>query len=153
MFNEKTKINNNNKTIENAIWQLKINYHYNAPNLADKNTIDTINAVISEAIAAIDYIVFNYSTRYAMYVASAEPNILNPDNTYSMVLPYFSVDWNGEMFARKGKIANTWVIDDYALTYKKNNDILYLGSEEYVSNNMKTEANSYIPKGRALKAG
>jgi hypothetical protein len=39
-------------------------------------------------------------------------------------MPYFSVDWEGSMFARKEKIANTWIIDDYALTYQKNNDTL-----------------------------
>ena len=33
--------------------------------------------------------------------------------------PYFSVSWDGELFARKGKISNTWTIDDVGLTYEK----------------------------------
>jgi hypothetical protein len=47
------------------------------------------------------------------------------------------------MFARKGLIANTWSIDDHALTYQKNNDILYLGTEE-------SGFDGYIPLGRAV---
>jgi hypothetical protein len=34
---------------------------------------------------------------------------------------------DGTMFARKGLIANTWIINDYGLTYEKNSDKIYLG--------------------------
>lgn len=84
------------------------------------------------------------SKRHAIYVATTEPNISDT------VMPYFSVDWQGTMFARKGLIANTWTIDDYALTYKKNCDILYLGTEGYTSSGKKTEGIAYEPKGRAV---
>ena len=84
------------------------------------------------------------SKRHAIYIATTEPNISGT------VMPYFSVDWQGTMFARKGLIANTWTIDDYALTYKKNYDILYLGTEGYTNGGKKTEGTTYEPKGRAV---
>lgn len=58
--------------------------------------------------------------------------------------PVFYVKWNGDMFARRGLIANTWTIDDHALTYSKNNDIMYLGTEG-------SAYDGYKPFGRVLK--
>lgn len=58
--------------------------------------------------------------------------------------PIFYVKWNGDMFARRGLIANTWTIDDHALTYAKNNDIIYLGTQEYTNPSGET----WVPKGR-----
>ena len=58
------------------------------------------------------------------------------------------------MFARRGIIGNTWIINDYGLTYKKNNDILYLGSESYTNSSLiKDEPMNYTPKGRKLLVG
>lgn len=77
------------------------------------------------------------SVRYAIYASTHDPD---KENGY----PIFSVRWDGTMYARKGIIANTWEIDDYALTYKKNNDIIYIGTQE-----AKFSDNDYSSFGRA----
>lgn len=106
-----------------------------------------ITTVIAKALEAINKVITTQSIRYAIYVANTEPMLGS-----KQVMPYFSVDWNGSMFARRGKIANTWDIDDYALTYKKNNDILYLGTESYQSSQMEDEPeeSDQYPLGRAV---
>ncbi len=58
--------------------------------------------------------------------------------------PIFYVKWNGDMFARRGLIANTWVIDDHSLTYQKNSDIMYIGTEEYTQ----ADGTKWYPNGR-----
>lgn len=58
--------------------------------------------------------------------------------------PIFYVKWNGDMFARRGLIANTWVIDDHSLTYQKNSDIMYIGTEEYTQ----IDGTKWYPNGR-----
>lgn len=58
--------------------------------------------------------------------------------------PIFYVKWNGDMFARRGLIANTWVIDDHSLTYQKNSDIMYIGTEEYTQ----ADGTKWYPSGR-----
>lgn len=103
-------------------------------------TQENYTTVLNNLIDLITTIIFKYSTRYAIYVADQEPNY----NVTSQVLPYFSVNWNGTMFARKGLIANTWTIDDYSLTYQKNRDIIYIGTEESSLPN-----DTYTPYGRA----
>lgn len=64
---------------------------------------------------------------YCIYAGQSEAdfNQLKVDSD-----PYFSVTWDGTLYARKGKIAKTWEIDDTSLTYKKNNDKIYLGQGE-----------------------
>lgn len=102
------------------------------------SSFEDMYIIIDNMIIAVDDIILSQSTRYAIYISSAEPM----SASVSMpVMPYFSVDWNGSMFARRGKIANTWEINDYSLTYQKNNVILYLGSENYAKSNMETEPN------------
>ena len=78
------------------------------------------------------------TSTYAIYAGTDFKNNGVAEN------PYFSVTWDGTLFARKGIIANTWTIDDHALTYIKNSDIMYIGTEEYVQIN----GTKWYPKGR-----
>lgn len=111
---------------------------YEITSLHVDSTFEDIKNVILNLKTAINDIIFANSIRYAIYVSTSEPNV-----SETQVTPYFSVTWDGTMFARKGLIANTWSIDDHALTYQKNNDILYLGTEE-------SGFDGYIPLGRAV---
>lgn len=138
-------INEKQQEIKNEIIAGQIEYDFTPVTLYISDNILQIEYITNIAINAIDSIIFSQSTRYAIYVATSEPNV-----GLGQVLPYFSVSWDGTMFARKGKIANTWEIDDYALTYKKNNDIMYIGTEEYSNSGAITEAASYQPLGRAV---
>lgn len=70
--------------------------------------------------------------------------------------PVFYVRWNGDLFARRGLIANTWVIDEHSLTYRRpmiedltgeeKYNIIYLGTEKSEYNE-----DNYEPWGRVLK--
>lgn len=141
----RTSINDKQKEVKDAIIAAGIDSTYTINNLNSDSTLSDAQTVIDTTVTAIDEIIFHHSIRYAIYIATKEPNVGN-----LQVLPFFSVDWEGTMFARKGIIANTWKIDDYSLTYKKNNGILYLGTEQYVSNGAATEGANYEPKGRAV---
>lgn len=81
-------------------------------------------------------IVFDINTiedeNYAIWCA-------NSDNPYS--IPYFAVDWDGTMHARKGYIGlkTPWEIDDYGLTQKNNFGMIYLGApQKYLTNRNQT---------------
>lgn len=84
--------------------------------------------------------------------ATAKRNLQNADvDRYAIFAgeeeftnPIFYVKWNGDMFARRGLIANTWVIDDHSLTYQKNSDIMYIGTEEYTQ----ADGTKWYPNGR-----
>ena len=69
-------------------------------------------------------------TTYAIYAGTDFGGDGNNPSYTKGINPYFSVTWDGTLFARKGKISNTWVIDDNSLTYEKNNGIIYIGAEE-----------------------
>ena len=148
IVNNKNLINDIQENTYEEIVKNNLMVDFQITMLHSDSSLSDIIEVVNIAISVINNIITNKSVRYAIYISQAEPML-----DAQQVMPYFSVDWAGNLFARKGKIANTWNIDDYSLTYQKNNDILYLGSEEYLSNNMKTEGNAYIPKGRALKPG
>ena len=90
---------------------------------ADNITGDTYESIIGIFISAVNNLLLKFTTRYAIYVADKDPDLMENLNEN----PYFSVDWNGSMFARKGIIANTWIIDDSSLTYKIKNDKIYFG--------------------------
>lgn len=125
---EKTKVTINiNKLIASLIdlqQTIKaINSEFTVTRDIVKDNYVTIVATIK---SAIDAIMTSDTTRYAIYVADSEPLSWIADYN-SMIKPYFSVDWSGTMFARKGLIANTWIIDDTSLTYQKNNDKIFLG--------------------------
>ena len=67
-------------------------------------------------------------TTYAIYAGTDFGGDGNDPGFRQGIEPYFSVTWDGTLFARKGTIANTWTIDDTSLTYKvlsttKNNDL------------------------------
>lgn len=53
---------------------------------------------------------------YCIYAGQNEDDFKNP--TAVGVEPYFSVTWDGELFARKGKIARTWTIDNSCLSWQ-----------------------------------
>ena len=131
IYSKKNAINNIQKTTAAAS-------DYEISSLHVESTLEDIKNVISNLKTAIHDIIFANSIRYAIYVSTSEPNV-----SETQVTPYFSVTWDGTMFARKGLIANTWSIDDHALTYQKNNDILYIGTEE-------SGFDGYIPLGRAV---
>lgn len=109
------------KDLQNIIKKSDVNYTI-VSDIDESNYIDVITAMIN----AINAIMLNGAARYAIYVAEREPLSFIADYE-TMVKPFFSVDWKGTMYTRKGLIANTWVIDDTSLTYKKNNDKMYLG--------------------------
>ena len=63
--------------------------------------------------------------RYCIYVGQNFGLSDIPNATQQVgIEPYFSVTWDGTLFARKGLIANTWTIDDTSLTYKVLSDNL-----------------------------
>lgn len=75
--------------------------------------------------------------RYCIY-AGINPSVI-PGQPVADINPYFSVTWDGTMFARKGLIANTWSIDDTSLQYIKSSkkltngeifDKIYIGQGE-----------------------
>ena len=122
-----------NKQVVEA-WDSYINTYQTIYN----NKISAIEAAYQEALAeaknAYDIAEYNYEssqnsdnvTRYCIYASKVSPdelfgpvvdddhNVLDFENG-----PYFYVTWDGTMYARKGKIANTWSIDDTSLQYKK----------------------------------
>lgn len=53
---------------------------------------------------------------YCIYAGQNENDFDNP--TATGVEPYFSVTWDGELFARKGRIARTWTIDNSCLSWQ-----------------------------------
>lgn len=134
----KTEIKNKKETINRIQADAAEKTDYEITSLHVNSTLEDIKNVILNLKTAINDIIFANSIRYAIYVSTSEPNV-----SETQVTPYFSVTWDGTMFARKGLIANTWSIDDHALTYQKNNDILYLGTEE-------SGFDGYIPLGRAV---
>lgn len=70
-----------------------------------------------------------YHSRYAIYAGETEDR-----NGNAVEDPIFYVRWNGDFFARRGYISNTWVVDDHSLTYRKNNDIIYIGADQETKN-------------------
>lgn len=96
-----------------------------------KTTLETIESEYKAKLEALENEAKNI--RYAIFAGQEE-----------YTNPVFYVKWNGDMFARRGLIANTWTIDDHALTYSKNNDIMYLGTEG-------SAYDGYKPFGRVLK--
>lgn len=134
--NSLTSIKNNINNIQN---QIKNEYDktFNVKLLDSSSTNQEINSVIQKLLNKINDLSFIYSTRYAIYASVHDPDQING-------YPIFSVKWDGTMYARKGIIANTWEIDDYSLTYKKNNDIIYIGTQETRFSN-----NNYSSLGRA----
>ena len=81
-----------------------------------------------------------YHSRYAIYAGESEDR-----DGKAVEEPVFYVRWNGDLYARRGYISNTWVIDDNSLTYEKNNDIIYIGADEVSKNGTIT----YSSKGYA----
>ena len=53
---------------------------------------------------------------YCIYAGQNENDFENP--TATGIEPYFSVTWDGELFARKGRIARTWTIDNSCLSWQ-----------------------------------
>lgn len=127
----KTKINEIQSQIKN------IDNSFNIQTLNNNSTNSEVYNVMQNLLDKVNNLSFIYSTRYAIYASTHDPD---KENGY----PIFSVKWDGTMYARKGIIANTWEIDDYALTYKKNNDIIYIGTQETRFSN-----NDYSSLGRA----
>lgn len=117
IFEEAYQLELSNAKIQYAIKAAELSSHeYSNEESIHQINIQTIENKYNNARNEAEALYSENGRVYCIYAGSKEI-----DEAFTTTTdPYFSVTWDGTLYARKGKIAKTWDIDDTSLQYRKN---------------------------------